>query len=120
MLNIKELIFNKKIRGKTSSKNAGIIPGNLTKRGCVSIVAEVFDILGFVAPLLAGIKLDISVLHQRQLDWDDPIPGELKNIWIGNFDLIKELGSLKFHCAVTPVDAVLAINNRSSSSLFEN
>ena len=91
MLNIKELNFNKKIRGKISSKNAGIIPEKLTKRDCVNIVAEVFDTLGFVTSLLAGIKLDISGLHQRLLDWDDPIPGELKNIWIGNFDLIKEL-----------------------------
>ena len=61
MLNIKELNFNKKIRGKNSSKKAGIIPEKLTKRDCVNI--EVFDILGFVVPLLAGITLDISELH---------------------------------------------------------
>ena len=97
MLNIKELNFNKKIRGKKSLRNAGLIPEKLTKRDCVSIVSEVFDIFGFVAPLLGGIKLDISVLHQRHV---------VKYIWIANFNLIKEIGNLKFRRAVIPIDAV--------------
>ena len=55
---------------------------------------------------MGGIKLDISVSHQHQIGWDDLIPNELKTIWIANFDLIKELGSLTFRCAVIPDDAV--------------
>ena len=106
MINIKELNFNKKIRGKKSLENAGIIPKNLTKRDCISKASEVFDIFGFVAPILGGIKLDISDLHQRRLDWDDPIPSELKEIWIANFNLVKEIGNIKFQRAVIPKDAV--------------
>ena len=105
-LNIKELNFGKKIRGKKSKKSAGVIPVTITKRDCISIASEIFDLTGLAAPITGRIKLDISVLHQRQIGWDDPIPNELKTIWIANFDLIKELGSLTFRRAVIPDDAV--------------
>ena len=48
------------------------------------------------------MKLDISVLHQRQLDWDDPIPNELKRVWEANFDVIWELGNIQFKRAIVP------------------
>ena len=105
-LNIKELNFNKKIRGKKSGKNVGVIPDILTKRDCVSITSEIFDISGKIAPLTAGLKLDVSVLHQRGLDWGDSLPSELKNVWVANFGLIKEIGDLKFRRAVIPNDAI--------------
>ena len=52
------------------------------------------------------MKIDISELHQRHLNWDDPIPKELKNIWDANFELIKEMGNLKFCRAIVPEGAV--------------
>ena len=105
-LNAKELNFNKKIRGKKSNLNLGIIPQMLTKRDCVSKYSETFDPLGKIAPILAGMKLDVSLLHQRCLNWDDPIPNELKNIWANNFDLMGEIANLSFARAVIPADAV--------------
>ena len=56
--------------------------------------------------MTAGLILDIRVLHQRGLDWGDPLPTELKNIWVANFDLIKEIGDLKFRRAVIRDDAI--------------
>ena len=105
-LNIGEVNFCKRVRGKKSSEGQGIVPDDLTKWHCVSRSSEVFDILGLVAPLLGGIKIDISDLHARCPMWDDPIPAELKEIWIQNFDLVDELRHLKFRRAVVPVDAV--------------
>jgi hypothetical protein len=105
-LNIKELNFGKRIRGKKSAKCKGLIPDVLTMRDCASVASEIFDILGKVTPITAGLKLDVSILHQYRLGWDDPIPNELKNIWAANFDLISELGDLKFERAVVPEDAV--------------
>ena len=69
---------------------------------CVSIAAEVFDITGLVAPILRGIKIDNSCLYQRHLDWDDPIPNELKKY----MDLINEIGNLTFRRTVIPVNAI--------------
>ena len=68
--------------------------------------SEVFDLTGKIAPITAGLKLDVSILHQRMFEWDDPIPNELKNIWIKNFDLMKELTTLKFQRAVIREDAI--------------
>ena len=105
-LNIDDLNFNKKLRGRKSGAGAGVIPEVLTKRACVSKVSEIFDPLGKVAPILGGMKLDVSVLHQRTLDWDDPIPAELRNIWLANFNLINEMREIRFNRAVVPIDAI--------------
>ena len=80
-LNISELNFNKKLRGKKSAENVGVIPNAFSKRDCLRRVSEIYDPLGRIAPILAGMKLDISFLYQRQLAWDDPIPSDLKAIW---------------------------------------
>ena len=105
-LNIDEINFSKKLRGRKCSGSAGVMPSILTMRNCVSRTAEVFDLVGRVAPILAGLKVDINTLHQRSLGWDDPIPSELKEIWAANFDLIKEIGDIEFRRAVVPPDAV--------------
>ena len=104
--NISELNFTKNERGRKAIDNAGVIPEDLTLRDCVSRTAEVFDPIGRVALLLGTMKLDISILHKRCLGWDNPIPGELKNIWAANFDVIKEIGNIKFRREVIPPDAV--------------
>ena len=52
------------------------------------------------------MEIDITELHQRHLNGDDPIPKELKYIWDANIELIKEIGDLKFCGAIVPEDAV--------------
>ena len=105
-LNIAEINLSKKLRGRKRPEASGIIPSVLTLRHCVSRTAEVFDLVGRVAPILAGLKVDINALHMRSLGWDDPIPSELKEIWAANFNLIEEIGSIEFRRAVVPEDAV--------------
>ena len=60
----------------------------LSQTRTVSRVSELFDPLGRVAPIPGGMKLDINELHKRRLDWDDPIPNDLKEVWAANFNLI--------------------------------
>ena len=105
-INIIKLNFNKRVRGRKSLNNVGSIPEVLTKRSCISKLSEVYDTLGRVAPILGGMKLDVSVLHQRCVGWDDPIPNELKKIWAANFNLIQEIGNIEFHRAIVPSDAL--------------
>ena len=59
-LDVSKLNFAKKVRGKEPSSTKSI-PINLTRRHCVSKVAELYDITGKIAPITAGMKLD---LHQ--------------------------------------------------------
>ena len=81
MLNTGELNFNKKVRGKKSEDNVGVIPKYLSKQDCVRKYSEIFDPTGKIAPILGGgggMKLDISVLHEHGLDWEEPMPRRLQ------------------------------------------
>ena len=104
-INNNELNFAKKIRGRKLSNTQGVIPENLTMRDCVGKVAEIYDLLGRVALLVSGMKLDIHELHSRKLDWDDKLPDDLRRIWVSNFELMQEIGNIKFNKAVVPIDA---------------
>ena len=116
MLNTDDLNFNKKVRWKKSEDNMAVIPKYLFKRDCVRKYSEIFDPTGKIAAILGwggggggggdGMKLDISVLHEHGLDWNDPMPSKLKTIWAANFDLMREIGNIKFHRAVVPEDAI--------------
>ena len=105
-LNITELNFSKKRRGKKSAKASNIIPQKLTRRDCTSKVAEIFDITGKMAPIIASMKLDLQELSLRQLDWNDAIPEELRQVWLNNFEVMKDLGEVRFKRAIIPEDAV--------------
>ena len=105
-LNIGVLNFSKKERGRKSSSQVGLIPESFTRRHCVGKVSEIFDPLGRVSPILAGMKIDINELSSRKLEWDDPIPSDLKTTWIKNFQTIQELQNVEFHRTVIPENAV--------------
>ena len=105
-INIGDLNFAKKNRGRKLNSKSGIIPDNLTKRDCVGKVGEIFDPLGKLTPLVAGMKLDIHELHARKLDWDDKIPDDLRKIWLSNFEVIQEIKDIRFNRAVIPIDAL--------------
>ncbi len=79
-LNISELNFSKKLRGQKSADASNLIPTKLTRRRCASKVAEIFDLTGKVAPLVASMKLDLQELSNRKLQWDDVIPDKLRPI----------------------------------------
>ena len=100
-----DMNFDKKKRGKKNNEKRGIIPDKLTKRQCVGKVAEVFDLCGKVTPIIAGMKLDLRILHQRKLEWDDRIPDDLRQIWLNNFDMMQEISELRFQRNIIPIDA---------------
>ena len=102
--NINQLDFSKRCRGKHTKPEHGI-PNNLTRRHCVSKVAEIFDLTGILTPITASLKLDLHNLVQRNLKWDDTIPNDLRQIWDSNFELMKELKTFKFKRAIVPDDA---------------
>ena len=43
---------------------------------------------------------------QGQLDWDDPIPEDLREIWNSNFEMIQGMKELTYRRAVVPDDAI--------------
>ena len=104
-LDISEMNFGRKQRGRKPINGSNIIPVNLTRRHCVGRVAEVYDLLGKVAPIIAPLKLDPRNIVQRKLSWDDKIPFDLRESWESNFKKIQDVGNLRFARTIIPVDA---------------
>ena len=101
-----DLNFSKKKRGKKSSEAVIGVPENFTRRDCVSKVAELFDLVGKVTPITCAMKLDLRVLVERRLDWDDPVPSDLKSLWIQHFKTLQGLAEIQYNRSVVPEDAV--------------
>ena len=38
----------------------------------------------------------------RKLDWDDKIPNELKALRVSNFEMIRDVGNIRYQRAVIP------------------
>ena len=103
-LNWNELNFAQKVRGRKCELRSEV-PLNLTMRECVRKLAEIFDPLGRIAPIIASMKLDISHLHRSGLTWDDSLPDNLRSVWINNFEIMEEIKNIQFRRAVVPIDA---------------
>ncbi|XP_071646671.1 uncharacterized protein [Temnothorax longispinosus] len=56
----------------------------ITKRVLLSKIAQVFDPLGLIAPLLINGKIIMQRLWQQDLEWDRPVPKELLAEWEAN------------------------------------
>ncbi|MEO1895331.1 MAG: hypothetical protein ABGX32_03585, partial [Methylococcales bacterium] len=104
-LNLGDFNFSKKLRGRKAQDELGKVPENFTRRDCVSKVSEVFDPLGKVSPIIGGMKIDLHELISRQLDWDDLIPCDLKDLWLKNFETIQGLRNVTFNRAIVPPTA---------------
>lgn len=52
-----------------------------TKRGMLSIISSIYDLLGFLAPLILPAKLLLQELCRMKWGWDDPIPPAFQNQW---------------------------------------
>ena len=100
-LNIGEV--QKKVRFDLKSAP---IPDRFRRRDCAGRVGQIFDVVGFVAPLIGGLKLDLSKLAKLKIGWDDFIPDNLVEDWKINFEMISQLGDSKFKRAIVPEDAV--------------
>ncbi|XP_063837160.1 uncharacterized protein LOC135086304 [Ostrinia nubilalis] len=56
-------------------------PDTCSKRAILSVVARLWDIMGFVAPVILYAKLLIKELWLLKLDWDDEPPLSIINLW---------------------------------------
>ena len=53
-----------------------------TKREVLQDVSRIFDPLGFLAPVTIQTKLFMQELWQRKIDWDEPLPTDLRTQWL--------------------------------------
>ncbi|XP_070530058.1 uncharacterized protein [Cardiocondyla obscurior] len=53
-----------------------------SKRKILSEVAQLFDPLGWLAPVIIRAKIFIQSLWLKNLDWDEPLPKEEQEFWL--------------------------------------
>ena len=66
-----------------------------TRRGILSTVSSIFDPIGFVAPLILQGKQFLQELCRDGIDWDDPIPEQIRlrwEKWRNDLLLLSDLG----------------------------
>ena len=120
-LDISELNFSRKYRGKKSSNKINTIPSKLTRRHCVSKVSEIYDLTGLITPITVGMKIDLHTLVQRKLNWDDAIPDDLRPLWETHFQMMQEIKNIKFNRAIIPKDVIsLNINTVDTGDASKN
>ena len=73
-----------------------------TRRGILSIVASVYDPLGFLAPFILLGKRVLQEMCQRGISWDEPLPSELKPRWESWLNDLRNLGKIQIPRCFTP------------------
>ena len=104
------LNFSTKRKGKRSGPDATAetlvesIPESLTKRVCLEQVMSFYDPNGLIGPYLLCGKILLRQTWELGLQWDDPIPNDLKAAWIEFFLKAFQLEKLTFpRCTRPPV-----------------
>ena len=106
LLEISELDFAKKCRGKKPSQQQNIIPANITRSHCVSNVSEIFDLTVKITRIATIMKLGLHTLVKRGLHWYELLPDESRPIWESHFEMMQQIGKIKFQRAMVPEDVI--------------
>lgn len=67
----------------------------ITKRLIMSNSFKIFDPLGLLSPLVIIPKIMLQKLWQQKLDWDQPVPSEIKDDWFKFTDSLKYISGLQ-------------------------
>lgn len=68
----------------------------ITKRSILSVVARLFDPVGFLAPSVIVAKMIIQQLWTLGITWDDLVPEPLRSRWMQYHKALKEQEQIKF------------------------
>ncbi|GFX85488.1 integrase catalytic domain-containing protein [Trichonephila clavipes] len=81
-----------------------------TKREVLSVIAKLYDPLGFLGPVIAKAKVFLQQLWLCKLDWDDVLPNSIANEWrefVTTLKCIEEVKINRFIMAGNNVRIVL-------------
>ncbi|GFW30496.1 integrase catalytic domain-containing protein [Trichonephila clavipes] len=81
-----------------------------TKREVLSVIAKLYDPLGFLGPVVAKAKVFLQQLWQCTLHWDDVLPNSIANEWrefVTTLKCIEEVKIYRFIMADNNVRIIL-------------
>ena len=58
------------------------VPIKLTRRKIASKVASIYDLLGKLSPIFAGLKADLSNVVKTTSGWDDIVSSDIRSKWV--------------------------------------
>ncbi|XP_068684544.1 uncharacterized protein [Montipora foliosa] len=60
--------------------------GKFTKRTVLSKISQIYDPLGLASAVTIRARVALQeIWKMKKFDWDDPLPAEMKNMWIKLF-----------------------------------
>lgn len=75
--------------------NCAEIDKCLTKRTILSKIGQLYDPVGFLAPVIVRAKLLVQAIWKAQLEWDEIVPEHIAEQWKNIWATIKELERVK-------------------------
>nr|CAH7758363.1 unnamed protein product [Callosobruchus chinensis] len=93
----------------------------ITKRVVLSVVASIFDPLGLMSLVIISFKILLQQLWQQNLQWDEPLPLKLLDVWnhlISDIDLINSIQVSRHILVNHPVHVKLHCFSDASQSAY--
>ena len=78
----------------------------LTRRVCLRVVSSQYDLLGIAACLMIILKVQLKALYKLELDWDTPLEGPPRGVWVGLLEMLVRTGGIVFNRATKPDNTV--------------
>ncbi|XP_062557097.1 uncharacterized protein LOC134221948 [Armigeres subalbatus] len=84
--------------------------GPTTKSRILSVIAQLYDPLGLIAPVVVRAKILMQLLWTIPIDWNDEVPLEIRTVWqhfveeltlLSNFHISRfafDVGEVQLHC----------------------
>jgi hypothetical protein len=63
--------------------NLNLPQNSRTKRQVLSVIAQIYDPCGFLSPIVMWAKQFMQLIWTKGLNWDQPLPPELLEMWKG-------------------------------------
>ena len=79
---------------------------DFTKRSCLALLAQVWDLIGLVAPVTIKYRIDLQELWSTGYGWDDILPESIQQEWKENEEAKNQLLSFKFDRKLKPDHAI--------------
>ncbi|XP_033095728.1 uncharacterized protein LOC117100236 [Anneissia japonica] len=76
----------------------------LSRRGILSTISSICDLLWFAAPVVLVEKIILQELCRSKVDWDDPVPDSLRPRWEKWRNEIHLLGDLQINRCLKPTN----------------
>ncbi|XP_071847894.1 uncharacterized protein [Apostichopus japonicus] len=81
------------------------VSDNITKRKALGAISRVYDPIGFVAPVIVKLKMEMQELWKAGVDWDDDLSPDIQENWKHLFSELEKINNVTIERCLTPHNA---------------